>query len=82
MTISVVSEETKIRLWFPDFVFYSAVFRKIAAKQIVKNTQGIDLDQRQVEGLLKQMKYCLKGFKGLMLVEVISSHGEKVFIQL
>lgn len=82
MKIKVHDKDTKLNIVIPNRLITGAPGRKIIAFFACKYGGDIPLTREQMDRLLKELGKAAKQFKGLKIVEVESSDGEQVLIEL
>lgn len=83
MKVLVRSSDINIKLWIPNSLVLSGFIRKRIVSQIYQSADGkIPFPPAVMNELLLHLKEIAKSYSGLNLVEVESSDGTEVLIQL
>lgn len=83
MKIRVHSSEVNLKLWIPNSLILSGLIRKRIISEIYRSSNGkIPFPPAVMNELFIALKETALEYKGLNLVEVESSDGTEVLIQL
>lgn len=82
MKIKIQDQDTHMNLLIPNFVVAGRLSRKVLSLALSKKGGEMPYTKEQIDRFLQELGRTAKRFKGLTLVEIESSDGEKIFIQL
>ncbi len=85
MKVKINTKDTKINIYIPTFLvlnnFSFSILMYVLSNQSIEK-KYIKCLEDQKEKILKLMKMCRKQYKGLTIVDIKTSEGEKILITL
>ena len=85
MKVKINTKDTKINICIPTFLvlnnFSFSILMYVLSNQSIEK-KYIKCLEDQKEKILKLMKMCRKQYKGLTIVDIKTSEGEKILITL
>lgn len=85
MKVKINTKDTKINIYIPTFLvlnnFSFSILMYVLSNQSISK-EYIKCLEDQKEKILKLMKMCRKQYKGLTIVDIKTSEGEKILITL